>query len=189
LIEAQKISHSYGSSKVINRLDFQISPGEITALTGKNGSGKSTLIKIIAGVVSPVRGVMKIPSGLTTKIVAPYLQLYDELTLSQHYSLLNCKGSLAGAMEFWELPSKISDRPLGQFSSGMLQRARFILSFNEISLENGLILLDEPHSNLDTAGIEKVQTLITSLATNSNYIIIASNDVDEYRGATQIISI
>ena len=52
------ITHSFGSTRVLDGLDLEIAPGEIVALMGESGSGKTTLGRIIAGFVAPDGGLV-----------------------------------------------------------------------------------------------------------------------------------
>ena len=56
LLAVEHISKTYGNSRVLQDVAFDLQPGEVHALVGENGAGKSTLIKIIAGVEQPDAG-------------------------------------------------------------------------------------------------------------------------------------
>lgn len=58
LLQLKHVSKSFGSTQVLNEVDFSIEPGEVVALLGDNGAGKSTLVKIISGVTRPTSGTL-----------------------------------------------------------------------------------------------------------------------------------
>lgn len=73
----------------------------------------------------------------------------------------------------------------------MKQRAKYYLAFAEFDRSNqkpNLALFDEPHANLDTAGIAKVQQRIEEIKENC-HTVIASNDPEEYRSVDKIIKV
>ena len=55
-IELKNIEKSFGSNKVINKLDIKINDGEFVVLVGPSGCGKSTLLRMISGLESVVKG-------------------------------------------------------------------------------------------------------------------------------------
>src|SRR5665213_905317 len=94
IIVAESVQKRFTDRSVFNPVSFEASPSEIIAITGANGAGKSTLLKIIANVLSPTKGSCtwreggaKLDhDGVRVKLgfVAPYLELYDELTAVEH---------------------------------------------------------------------------------------------------------
>ena len=64
IVSGKDLAKSFGAQDVFSGIDFQIDPGERTALVGPNGEGKSTLLRIIAGLESPSAGQVTIARGL-----------------------------------------------------------------------------------------------------------------------------
>ena len=60
IVEISKLFKNYGSLAALAGLDLKLMPGEVYGLLGPNGAGKSTLIKIIAGLVEPSSGSVKV---------------------------------------------------------------------------------------------------------------------------------
>ncbi|MDR2471931.1 MAG: ATP-binding cassette domain-containing protein, partial [Treponema sp.] len=58
IVQARGISKTFSGVRVLNKVDFDIYPGEVHALVGENGAGKSTLVKIIAGVHGAIAGTI-----------------------------------------------------------------------------------------------------------------------------------
>ena len=52
----KNVSKTYGNTRVLNNVSFEVKPGEVVALLGENGAGKSTVSGIIAGSVTPDQG-------------------------------------------------------------------------------------------------------------------------------------
>lgn len=173
-------------------LSFRLEAGEIMAVTGPNGSGKSTLVRILAGVLSPTKGVVKqiargreVPEDRRSQavgLVAPYLQLYDGLTLEENLRfVLKVRLASHGRAEVQDLMRRVAlgDRAadlVGTFSSGMKQRARFATA---LATGSDLLLLDEPSSNLDEVGVEMVKGIIDDAVNDGKAIILATNSAEE----------
>jgi len=182
-LSINSITHRYGNNpSLFQNLDLDICFGNSLAILGKNGSGKSTLIKIMAKTVSPTRGKVKYSKNIiNTVLVSPYMNLYDELTLSEHHSLISLAPFQNDEAAYWDL-SLAMNKPLGNFSSGMKQRAKYYLASVALKDKGNLILLDEPHANLDLQGIALVKDKIEQWASKQNILVIASNDENEYSG-------
>ncbi|WP_160713874.1 ABC transporter ATP-binding protein [Chitinophaga solisilvae] len=165
--------------------------GQRYAILGPNGSGKSTLLQVISGAIQHNEGVIEY--GTPEKpiapdaffrycaIAAPYLELIEELTLTEIIGFhLQFKKFLPGitpaiAMQKVGL-EKAAGKQLRYFSSGMKQRIKLALAiFSDVPV----LLLDEPCTNLDAAGIEVYQQLIREFGGN-RLIIVSSNDPQEY---------
>lgn len=191
----------FGRRLVFNELNFSFEAGTIYGISGPNGSGKSTLVKIISNIISPTRGRVIHQSG--GKIiesdnlhnylgfVSPYLFLYDEFTAEEnlvHFANIRGikfdrerSGFLLNKLNLYE---RREDLVRG-YSSGMKQRLKFIFAL----LHNPkLIILDEPTSNLDSEGKEKVYELISGGA-KENLIIIASNEDSDLSLCGKVINI
>jgi ABC-type multidrug transport system ATPase subunit len=195
------LSKKYPKNKLFENLNHKFESNNIYAITGENGSGKSTLIKIIAGVIAPSKGkVLFLEEGKTVEkenvyqllgITAPYLNLIEEFTLREHLAFhsrfkntlkgINITDELARA----NLHSSI-DKTIAEFSSGMQQRLKLVLS---CCFEAKLLLLDEPTSHLDSKGFEWYIQLMKRTAVE-RITLIASNDPLEYDNfANKIINI
>ncbi len=199
-IELNKIGKRFNREWIFKELDFIFLHQSHTAILGPNGSGKSTLLLILSGMLSQTSG--KISYRLEEKslpvedvykhlsIVAPYLELPEEMTLSEiidfHFSFkaysssLN-KETLIQCLAF----EKVLDKEIRYFSSGMKQRLKLILA---LCSNTSLVLLDEPCSNLDQQGIDWYRNLIRDFGMDKT-LVIASNQAHEYEFCKQELNI
>lgn len=192
-IKCEGLSKSYNRKIIFKNLSFSVSSGDSLSVTGKNGSGKSTLIKILANLIQPNSGNISIKADeniiqpenryLKTGLLSPYLNLYDELTGLENlefYFLLktktekNVKEKVKLFLEKTGLYERRNDL-LKNYSSGMKQRLKLAFS---IMNEPAILLLDEPRSNLDKAGIHIVEE-IANEQKSKGILIIATNDEDD----------
>lgn len=201
-LTARDLTKRFGRKPVFEPVSFTASSGEVVILAGANGSGKSTLIKLLAGVLSPSTGkcewsengkVIEYES-LQQRIgfVAPYLELYNELTAAEHIEFvaeLKSKGvsreeSIALLTSFGLDPTiATSNRYASKYSSGMQQRVRFATAF---ACSPDVLFLDEPSSNLDDVG---TAILFEKIRSFKGIVFIATNDQKEKSLGTKVISL
>jgi heme exporter protein A len=199
------LTKRFGRKPVFEAVSFTASRGEVVILAGANGSGKSTLIKLLAGVLSPSTGkcewsedgkVIEYES-LQQRIgfVAPYLELYNELTAAEHIEFVaELKSKVIGREESvplltsFGLDSAIaaSDRYASKYSSGMQQRVRFAMAF---ACTPDVLFLDEPSSNLDDVGTDILFGKINEFSAKGGMVFIATNDVKEKDLGTKVITL
>jgi heme exporter protein A len=187
-VEAVSLNKVFGRRLIFNNINFKFENNGIFGISGPNGSGKSTLIKIIAGITSPSSGKiihnsnekMVIPEMLHNHIgfVSPYLVLYDEFSAWENLNYFAeirdvpfDSSKVNSLLERFLLLNRKDDF-VKTYSSGMKQRLKFIFALMH---SPQLLLLDEPTSNLDVEGKEKVYSLLRKEA-DSSIIIIASNE-------------
>lgn len=182
----------FGPRWLFGGLSFEAGDGDTLAVTGPNGSGKTTLLRILAGVLTPTQGEVTFRSNghlvstddraLSVAFVAPYLQLYDGLTLEENLDfVVRVRPTARSKRGVSELVDRVglSDRKndlVRTFSSGMKQRARFAAA---LAGECDLLLLDEPSSNLDDAGVDMVKALIAAETAAGTCVVIATNSRQE----------
>lgn len=133
--------------RALKHISFDIHRGEVVGLVGTNGSGKSTMLKIIAGVLEPSEGCVKVHGN-----IAPLIELgagFDpELTARENiylnvalvgYTKEFIDADFDGIIEFVELQNFV-DMPLKNFSSGMV--ARIVFAIATIT-EPDILIVDE----------------------------------------------
>ena len=170
------LAKRYGTHQALLGLDLQVMRGDIYGFLGRNGAGKSTTIKILAGLVRPEEGSVRILGrslhwgrdhavrrrvGFLVESPAflPHLNAVDNLLchgLLQGRSPCECRGEALRLLESVGL-SEAAERRVGEYSTGMLQRLGLAQAFLG---EPELIVLDEPMSGLDPGGIQLVRERI-----------------------------
>jgi len=201
-IIVENLGKHFGRRVVFRRLSFSASGGEVIAVTGANGSGKSTLMRVLAGVLGPSKGVVRLEVGgeavpeeqrpLVTGLVAPYLNVYDGLTARENLQFIartrHARGwgeRIQQTLDFVGLGLRADER-VATYSSGMKQRIKFAAA---ILADPPLLLLDEPSSNLDPAGVAMVDLVIERQRSESGLLVIATNDRGEAEKCDRIIRI
>lgn len=197
-INLTKLGKRFNRDWIFRNLNYQFEEGKHYAITGPNGSGKSTLLQIISGSAIFNEGNInysdKKKSFDATKIFqkisfsAPYLEVIEEMTLAEFFSFHSImKGWLSSLTteEIIYLSSleTSTHKQIRYFSSGMKQRVKLAQA---IFSNTPVVLLDEPLTNLDEAGILLYHKLIEKYC-NNRLLIISSNDKKEYSFCQEII--
>ncbi|MCX7929253.1 MAG: ABC transporter ATP-binding protein [Chlorobi bacterium] len=201
-LSLDRIGHRYGHTEVFRNITLSIERGTILGCIGQNGSGKSTLLRIIAGLLFPTFGRVTLtydkqsssnPSWLRSKsgYCAPPITLYEELTIAEQLAFHCACRSLPVTSDRIETMldesglARYRKTRIGELSSGIGQRLKLLLAFVG---NPPLIILDEPSTNLDTAGIETLHTWIVHSA-SSAIIIIATNISTELAWCTHMFDV
>ena len=166
-------------------VSFQIKPGEAVALIGKNGSGKSTMLKILAGVLYPSAGSVRINGS-----IAPLIELgagFDlELTAMENIYM---NGAILGhdrkfmdqhfaeIVEFSELQEFIHV-PLKNFSSGMIARLGFSIA---TIVRADILIVDEVLAVGDFRFQEKCHRKIAQLLEGGTTLLFVSHNAAQVK--------
>lgn len=165
----QKVSKLFGTFAALRQVSVDLEPGRCYVLLGENGAGKSTLLRMLAGLLRPSSGSVTVfgqdPQQARARIgyMSHAPMLYDEFTgvenLRYFASLYEDRPCLTPE----EVLRRVNldpalERPLGQYSQGMRQRASLA---RVLMPEPDLLLLDEPFSNMD---IESAMAMVELLA-------------------------
>ncbi|MGB3465287.1 MAG: ATP-binding cassette domain-containing protein [Cyclobacteriaceae bacterium] len=198
-IRVENLSKTYNREIILKEFSHHFSTGRPTAITGSNGSGKSTLLKLIAGVILPNRGQInffqnqevikeeKVFRHLT--FCSPAQELVEEFTLQEMLDFHLKFRSFANGLSKSDFLAKTyfqghEKKKISLFSSGMKQRLKLGLA---LFTESGVLLLDEPTTNMDQEGIDWYRKNIINVL-NDRLVIVASNQQHEYNYCEDIIS-
>jgi ABC-type multidrug transport system ATPase subunit len=182
---------------IFRHFDYSFFSSNAYAITGPNGSGKSTLLQFIAGALMPTEGkltyFMSDQSPLAEyypliSIAAPYLETIEEMTATEFFNFHQAFKPLMPGMKIPLMLEKIglqdaADKQIRYYSSGMKQRVKLGQAFFS---DTPVILLDEPTTNLDAAGITLYHELIRDHC-RERLVIVSSNDPLEYSFCKTVI--
>ena len=193
MIRIEGLIKTYGLNPVLKGIDLHVLAGEFVGLVGANGAGKSTLLKIIAALLKPTEGLLKIGGWMLpdhADRVRPHLGyvshdllLYPDLTAAENlrfyarlYGLPNADDRITSALKQVGLYTRRDDL-LRTFSRGMGQR----LALARATLhEPDILLLDEPYTGLDTQGSDLLDEWLMREKDRGRTILLITHDI--YRG-------
>ena len=175
------IAKSYGRRTLYDGFDFNIRRGERWCVMGKNGSGKSTLLKMVAGVIEPDRGSVRLGASLrvgyfaqqSMDLLDPELTVIEQVQKDFPMEGLGVLRNLLGAFQFM---GDDVDKRIRALSGG--EKSRLVMARMLFDPPNFLIL-DEPTNHLDLATKEM---LIEALSGFEGTMLFVSHDRTFLRG-------
>ncbi|MGB6047366.1 MAG: ATP-binding cassette domain-containing protein [Flavobacteriales bacterium] len=200
-IALTNVAKQFSREQVFTGVDHVFEAGSRTAVLGPNGSGKSTLLQVVGGAYVPTKGTVeharagrKIDQEDVYRLVsiaAPYLDLYDDLSLEEALAMhARFKPFRAGinvpdvAVAAYLEPHMA--KPVSHFSSGMKQRLKLALA---ILSDTPLLLLDEPATNLDAEGITWFRTLLMAHLDQRTLLVASNRQAEETFACTVSVEI
>ncbi|KAK9809513.1 hypothetical protein WJX73_007062 [Symbiochloris irregularis] len=192
LVEMRNVHKAFGEKKVLRGCNITIRRGEAVGIIGSSGSGKSTTLRLMAGLVAPDWGEVRICGQVRKGVLGddPHISdllqvgmvfqngaLFDSLTVGENVGFLlyehtdlapeRIQALTAGCLEAVGL-SGVEDLQPAQLSGGMRKRvalARAIIRDDTHPALNQMIMYDEPTAGLDPVASTVVEDLIRSLHT------------------------
>lgn len=193
-ITATGVTRRFRSVQALQGVDLMAPPGAITALVGPNGSGKTTLMLVLASLLRPDAGSVRIagvdpsqdPSTVRrhTGWMPDTLGVWDALTAREILEMMgrfygldrDIVRSRAGQLLEWQELSTLADEPARVLSRGQQQRlslARAVIH------EPQVLLLDEPASGLDPGSRLRLRDDLRQMAAAGKTILVSSHVLSE----------
>jgi ABC-2 type transport system ATP-binding protein len=165
-LRAEGIARSYGRLEALAELDLRVGAGECVALIGANGSGKTTAVRIVAGLLEPTQGTVRVGgfdphrepeaegARAALALVPDTPVLYDDLTVRRHLELValahgvaddGLEERISSLLERLRLPDRAEFVPR-ELSRGMRQKTQLACALVRPA---ALVVLDEPVVGLD----------------------------------------
>jgi len=171
----EDVSKAYGRRVIYDDLNLTIRRGERWCVMGKNGAGKTTLLKMVAGVLAPDSGEVKLGASLklgyfaqqALDLLDPDLTVEEQLQKEFPHESIGVLRNLAGAFQF---SGDDIDKKIRALSGG--EKTRLVMAIMLLNPPNFLVL-DEPTNHLDLATKEM---LIDSLEDFDGTMLFVSHD-------------
>ena len=201
LVSIEGLSRTYGDRLALDRVSFDVAPGELFALLGPNGGGKTTLFKLLATLIPPSEGTFRVdglaPDGSLRElrrrlgVVFQSPSLDRKLTVREnlhvHGAILGLGGRALGARAD-ELLARmgVDDRArdlVETLSGGLARRveiAKALLGAPKV------LLLDEPSTGLDPIARRSLRALLAELARGGTTVLLTTHLFDEAEEAGRI---
>ena len=170
LLEARGLQRSFGRVRILRGLDLSLREGEALAVVGPNGAGKTTLLRMLAGLMRPTAGQIRVlgqpleQRSAQTRgaigLLSHQSLLYDDLTLLENltfaarlYGLNRPREVAETALAQAGLGDRADELPR-RLSRGLLQRAAIARA---VLHRPKILLLDEPFTSLDAAAADRLR--------------------------------
>ena len=199
---ARGLVKRYGDLAAVDHVDLTVERGDVYGYLGPNGAGKTTSLRMLLGLIRPTEGSARLfgrdplldgaraLDGVAGFVEAPrfypYLSGRRNLELLAAFDGGGARDRIGEVLEAVDLSDRAGDR-LGGYSHGMRQRLGIAAS---LLRRPQLLLLDEPNTGLDPAGMRDMKALLRRLAADGITVLLSSHqmaDVEEMCNRVAII--
>lgn len=193
-IAVEGVARSFGDVHAVRDASFEVQPGSVTALIGPNGSGKTTLLLMLATLLRPDAGSIRIAGhdpvtdpravrqamGWMPDVLGSWgtVTVRRALEITGRLYELTAEQSRARAQQLIELVdlTALAEQPTRVLSRGQKQRLSLARALVH---EPSVLLLDEPASGLDPAARIDLRVLVRRLASNGVAVLVSSHVLAE----------
>jgi ABC-2 type transport system ATP-binding protein len=190
-IEARGLVKRYGEIVAVDHVDLTVSAGDVYGYLGPNGAGKTTSLRMLLGLIRPDGGSARLfgrdpllegaraLDGIAGFVEAP--RFYPYMSGRRNLELVaaldgdGAAGRIDEALDIVDLADRAGDR-VGGYSHGMRQRLGIA---GALLRDPQLLLLDEPTTGLDPAGMRDMRVLIHRLAGQGITVLLSSHLMGE----------
>ena len=190
-VEARGLVKRYGEIVAVDHVDLTVAAGDVYGYLGPNGAGKTTSVRMLLGLIKPNEGSVRlfgrdplVEGARALQGVAgfveeprfyPYLSARKNLELLAAYDGGGARERIDSVLDIVELRDRAKDKVRG-YSHGMRQRLGIA---GALLRDPRLLLLDEPTTGLDPAGIRDMRDLVRRLAEQGMTIVLSSHILAE----------
>jgi ABC-2 type transport system ATP-binding protein len=202
VVEARGLVKTYGEITAVDHVDLTVEAGDVYGYLGPNGAGKTTSLRMLLGLIRPsagsarlfgrdpmidgVRALEGVAGFVEAPRFYPYLSGRKNLELVAALDGGDARSLIDEALDTVDLAGRAKDR-VGGYSHGMRQRLGIA---GALIRRPQLLLLDEPATGLDPAGMRDMRALIRNLAASGITVLLSShlmNEVEELCNRVAII--
>ena len=190
-VEVRDLRVRFDTVDAVTGVDLSVAPGSAVALVGRNGAGKSTTLRVLAGVLPPSAGLVRVAGvdvrhdPLAAKRVCGYCPdvggLVPRATPWEHLQLAARLRGMAGwephardLLEQFDL-AHAANRVTAGFSHGMGRRLSVVLAAFHAP---AVLLLDEPFDGVDPLGVEATFDLISRLRDSGTAVLVSTHLIE-----------
>jgi ABC-2 type transport system ATP-binding protein len=190
-VEARGLTKRFGERVAVDSVDLTIETGDVFGYLGPNGAGKTTSLRMMLGLITPTAGrallfdrdphlvgaraLEGVAGFVEEPRFYPYLSARTNLELCAAYDGGDARSRIDAALDTVDLSDRARDR-VGGYSHGMKQRLGIAAS---LLRSPRLLVLDEPTTGLDPAGMRDMRALVQRLASDGITVLLSSHQLAE----------
>ncbi len=190
-VAARGLVKRYGDIVAVDHVDLTVERGDVFGYLGPNGAGKTTSLRMLLGLIRPTEGSMRLfgrdPQAQGARALDgvagfvegprfyPYLSGRKNLRMLADYDDGDSRSRIDDVLDVVELRDRAGDR-VGGYSHGMRQRLGIA---SALLRSPRLLLLDEPTTGLDPAGMRDMRDLVRKLASEGITVLLSSHLLSE----------
>jgi ABC-2 type transport system ATP-binding protein len=190
-VQARGLVKQYDDVTAVAGVDLTVEPGDVYGYLGPNGAGKTTVLRMLLGLIRPTAGEARLfgrdplvegaraLDGVAGFVEAP--RFYPYLTGRKNLEMLaaldghGAAGRIDAALDIVEMADRQKHR-VGGYSHGMRQRLGVAAA---LLRDPKLLLLDEPATGLDPAGMRDMRALVARLSSEGTTVLLSSHLMPE----------
>jgi heme exporter protein A len=190
-VHASSLTKQFGRRTAVAGVDLTLGAGDCLALFGPNGAGKTTLLRLLAGLLKPTAGSVRV-QGVDIRgdsasrgrvgLISHQSMLYAPLTARENveftarlYGMPDPRAAARVALEAMRVLDR-ADAPVRTLSRGLQQR----VSIARATVHDpSVVLVDEPYSGLDESGAGALTALLQSLRARGATLVVVTHNVAE----------
>ena len=191
MLEVRDVLKSYDGRAVVNRVTFEVAPGEIFALLGPNGAGKTTLIRMITDILRPDAGTIRLDGrAIADRARNEIAYLPEERGLYRrsktietlaYYGELKGLSARAARRSAMTLLERVELRdwalkPVQALSKGMQQKVQLCTA---LIGDPRLLILDEPFTGLDPLNVQMFEALLTERRQAGATVLLSTHQMNK----------
>jgi ABC-2 type transport system ATP-binding protein len=202
-VEARGLVKQYGTLRAVDDVDLTVQRGDLYGYLGPNGAGKTTSLRMLLGLIRPTSGAARLfgrdplvagrhaLEGVAGFVEAPrfypYLTGRRNLEMCAAFDGGDARSRIDRVLDDVDLLDRARDR-VGNYSHGMKQRLGIAAA---LLRQPRLLILDEPNTGLDPAGMRDMKVLLRRLSSEGITVLLSSHqmaDVEELCNRVAIIN-
>lgn len=190
MLVIHELTRRYGDLVALDRVSFEVQPGEVVGLLGANGAGKSTLLRTAAGLQPPDDGRVEVdgidvwtePQAAKRRLgyAAEEPSFYEELSADEYLAFIAMLRNLdpgPARQRAHEILERLGltgrrDEPVMQFSHGMRKKLSFVAA---VLHRPAVLLCDEALDGFDAAGALEAKAELGALARDGASVLFSSH--------------
>ena len=196
-LEVRGLTKRFGATEALRGIDLELPVGGALALVGPDGAGKTTTVRLLAGLLSPDSGQVRVfgssPRSAEAKARMGYLSqrfsLYADLSVDENIAFF---AEIHGLERFEERRDRLLEmtrlapfrgRPAGKLSGGMKQKLALACALVH---EPDLLLLDEPTTGVDPISRREFWSILAELLAGGMSLVITTPYLDEAERCAEV---
>ena len=200
-VETRGLTRRFGTRVALNGIDLSLVAGDCLAIFGPNGAGKTTLLRVLAGLLHPTAGVVRVggvslPGDAAARadigFISHQTMLYPTLTARENvefaarlYGVRDPRSAADASLARLHMQQH-ADTQVRALSRGLQQRASIARAFVHTPR---LVLLDEPYTSLDAVGATDLSTALGGLKASGAALVLVTHHLEEGLGLASRVAV